>query len=107
LAIAVAVVIAASGCGSSHTAAPPAATTGGHFLSFSDYTPAQRSAYLYAFHRCRSWDNSGQSDTTDNWIRELGPKRVAGDPIADAEFEGCTDEVTHTPLDGSGIQDSP
>ena len=75
------------------------------FHTFSDFTPAQRDAYIAAYHHCFAQVSSGNyfpdRDAVSRTAESAKPRtRIAA-------WEGCSDAVSGTPIAGSGIEPPP
>lgn len=73
--------------------------------TFSDFTPAQKTAYVDAYDECTAEFNAGNYTIDIDAVGEAAESAQPG--TGDAAWEGCSDAISGTPISGSGIEPPP
>ncbi len=74
----------------------------GDLHTFSDFTAAQKDAYVSAYDECLVEVNAGND--SPNMDAAKAAAESANPGTGDAAFEGCADAADDTPITGSGIK---
>jgi hypothetical protein len=70
---------------------------------FADYTPEQQTAYVSSYHYCDDAQKRYDPVAVTEYLQSRQDATQETDPTAAAEFLGCADGNSETPLAGSGI----
>jgi hypothetical protein len=67
---------------------------------FASYSTAQQTAYVNAYHMCDNAQKDGDPQAVTEFMLA---RQTSSDPLDTAEYLGCSDGNSETPLAGSGV----